>query len=215
MKNASLFSLAILLSASAGAQQVDEVALKAAQVNTPHPILSPRDVQAYSATTVGGPSWARPFADGTCCSALGPVVLHTQQFTVSASDTCNVASVQDGFDGYLFIYSDPFDPAAPTVNYVAGNDDGIDGIGTSEINGVALTAGTVYQIVTTGFEAGEEGTFTNTITCPTATVTIGAGGGGGEPVGEAVDLPTLSQSTTMLLGLLVGLLGFVAIRRRA
>ena len=213
MKKITLFSLAILISASAGAQQVNEMAVKAAQVHTPHPIVSPSDVQSYSATTTGGTSWARPFADGTCCSGLGPVVLHAQQFTISTSDTCNIGSVQDGWDGYMFVYTDPFDPIAPTVNYVAGNDDGVGGIGTSEILGLALTGGTVYQIVTTGFSAGDEGTFTNTVTCQNATVNIG--GGGGTPLAEAIDLPTLSQSTTMLLGLLVGLLGFVAIRRRA
>ncbi|SFN04704.1 hypothetical protein [Dokdonella immobilis] len=216
MNRIALLSLGILFCASASAQQsqVDEYALKATEINTPNPIASPNDVQSYSADTTGGTSWDRPFADGTCCSGLGPVVLHSQQFSISANDTCNVRSVQDGWDGYLFIYVDPFDPLNQTVNFVAGDDDGAGGIGTSDIDGVALTGGTVYQIVTTGFEAGEEGTFTNTITCPVANVTIG-GGGGGVPFEPPATLPTLGQNALIILGMLVGLLGFVAIRRRA
>lgn len=53
-------------------------------------------------------------------------------------------------------------------------DDGAGGIGTSDIIGVNLQAATAYVVVTTAFELSEEGTFTNTINCPTATVTLGA-----------------------------------------
>ena len=208
-----MFLLAITLSASVSAQtqSIDEVALKATTPNVPNVINSPHDVQAYSGDTTGGTSWVRPFADGTCCSGLGPVVLHVEQFTVSANDTCNVRSVQNGWDGYLFVYAPSFDPLNQTANFVAGDDDGAGGIGTSDIDGVALTAGTTYQVVITGFELGEEGTFTNTITCPVADVTIGAGA----PLEPAAMLPTLGQNALIALGLLIGLMGFVAIRRRA
>jgi uncharacterized repeat protein (TIGR01451 family) len=49
---------------------------------------------------------------------------------------------------------------------VTGDDDGPGGIGTSEISSVALTAGVTYFVVTTGFENGQEGPFTNTISGP-------------------------------------------------
>lgn len=211
MKKIALLAIVAACSVSAFAQSVDERALKSQEVNVVNQILAPNDVQSYSATTVGGTSWNRPFADGTCCSGLGPVVLHVEQFSISANDTCNVRSVQNGWDGYLFVYTSPFDPLNQTVNFVAGDDDGAGGIGTSDIDGVALTGGTTYQVVTTGFAAGDEGTFTNTITCPVANVTIGAGA----PFVPAATLPTLGQNALIVLGLLVGLFGFVAIRRRA
>jgi hypothetical protein len=213
MKKVALMLLAMTFSAtvSAQTQTVDEVALKSATPFVPNIINAPHDVQAYSGDTTGGISWDRPFAGGTCCSGLGPVVLSVEQFTVSADDTCNVGSVQNGWDGYLFVYANAFDPLNQTVNFVAGNDDGGGGIGTSDINAVALTGGTTYFVVTTGFQAGDEGTFTNTITCPVANVTIGAGA----PFVPPATLPTLSQTALLALGLLIGFLGFVAVRRRA
>jgi hypothetical protein len=213
MKKVALMLLAMTFSASVSAQTqtVDEVALKATTPYVPNVINSPHDVQSYSGTNVGGIDWTRPFADGTCCSGLGPVKYSVEQFTISVNDTCNVGSVQDGWDGYLFLYAPSFDPANQTVNFVAGNDDGNGGIGTSDIEGVALTAGTTYQVVTTGFANGDEGTFTNTITCPVANITIGAGA----PFVPPATLPTLSQTALLALGLLIGFLGFVAVRRRA
>jgi hypothetical protein len=213
MNKVALLLLSITFSASVSAQStsVDEVALKASTPYVPNVINAPNDVQAYSGTNVGGTEWARPFADGTCCSGLGPVALSVEQFTISVNDTCNVGSVQDGWDGYLFIYAPSFDPANQTANFVAGDDDGNGGIGTSDIEGIALTAGTTYQVVTTGFANGDEGTFTNTITCPVANITIGAGA----PFVAPATLPTLSQTALLGLGLLIGLLGFVAVRRRA
>jgi hypothetical protein len=119
----------------------------------------------YTNTTTGGPSWDRPYADGTCCSSLGPVVYHAMPMTVSATGAYDVTSIQE-FDGYLFIYQVPFNPANQTANFVAGDDDGAGGIGTSDILGVTLQAGVEYLIVTTGFGAGDEGSFTNTVTGP-------------------------------------------------
>ena len=150
-----------------------ERAAKANQVHVPSEVV-PTGTANYAGTTTGGPSWSRPFADCTGTSALGPVVLHTQTITPTVTGAHTISSVQDGWDGYMFIYSSPFDPAAPNTNCIAGNDDAA-GIGTSEIANVALTAGTSYIVVTTGFEAGEEGTFTNTIDGPGAII-IGAGG---------------------------------------
>ncbi len=120
----------------------------------------------YSSTNAGGPQWVRPFADGSCCSGLGPVRYHSMEFYVDTAGSYNVSSVQNGWDGYLFVYASPFDPSNPTVNFLAGNDDGGGGIGTSDITGIALSANTTYIVVTTGFANGDEGTFTNTITGP-------------------------------------------------
>jgi hypothetical protein len=160
------------------AAAVDEMALKQEEANAGPSARAPlvlADTESYSGDNTTGTEWARPFADGTCCSGLGPVRFVTEIFTVSQNDTCDVGSVQDGWDGYLFIYTSPFDPSAQTVNFVAGDDDGNGGIGTSDIESINLMAGTTYTLVTTGFANGDVGTFTNTVSCPTANVTIGAG----------------------------------------
>ncbi len=111
--------------------------------------------------------WTRPFADGTCCSGLGPVSYDVYgPFTVDVTGLYTVDSDQDGgnWDGYIFIYETCFDPLDQTTNYVAGDDDGPGGLGTSQIADVTLTAGTEYYLITTGFAAGDFGAFTNTIT---------------------------------------------------
>jgi|GEM_PF-4601317 len=177
----------------------EELALKGVIDTSTSAINTPFDVQSYSDTTVGGASWDRPFATGTCCSSLGPVLLHLQELQVSENDTCDVTSVQDGWDGYLFVYETNFDSLDQETNFVAGDDDGGGGIGTSDILGVPLAAGVNYYIVTTGFEAGEEGTFTNTVTCGVADVNLGPAA----PV-EVPTVPTLS-----LLGYLALFLGFM------
>ena len=106
---------------------------------------------------VSNQTWDRPFADGTCCSGLGPVsYVASEIFTVSTTGSYTIASTQAGWDGYLFIYEFPFDPTQPTVNYVAGDDDGGGGIGTSDIV-TTLTAGVQYVLVTTAFSAGDFG----------------------------------------------------------
>lgn len=199
---------------SVASATVSAVETKSSTVPVPNAIVSPRDVQAYSATTVGGTPWTRPFADGTCCSLLGPVLLHQQTFTVSTSDSCNVASVQNDWDGYLFVYGGSFDPLNPTANFVAGNDDGGGGVGTSDINAVALNAGTTYHVITTGYEIGEEGDFTNTVTCPSALVTMGGTGTPPQPY-SFVPVPSLGQTGLLLLGLMAAFAGVVTLRRRA
>lgn len=202
--------VAALVAAAGQAFAVDEVALKATTPNAPRTVLQPLNAVSYSDTNVGGVSWDRPFADGTCCSGLGPVLLSAQEFSLSAGDTCDVGSVQNGFDGYLFVYANSFDPLNQTANFVAGDDDGNGGIGTSDINGVALNGGTTYIAVTTGFAAGDEGTFTNTINCPTATVTLGAFVAAAPPV----PAPTMGAGGLAILALAFGLIGMAVVRTR-
>jgi len=121
--------------------------------------------------------WDRPFAGGTCCSGLGPVSYDVYgPFTVDASGSYTIDSTQS-FDGYIFVYETAFDPLDQTTNFVAGDDDGPGGIGTSQIM-TTLNTGTEYYIVTTGFSAGDFGTYTSAITGP-GTVTCGASGGPG------------------------------------
>ncbi|MCF6308162.1 MAG: T9SS type A sorting domain-containing protein, partial [Flavobacteriaceae bacterium] len=110
--------------------------------------------------------WDRPFAGGTCCSTLGPVSYDVYgPFTVDATGLYDILNVQvGGWDGYLFVYENCFDPLDQLNGFVAGDDDGAGGIGTSDIIDVMLTTGTDYYVITTGFSAGDFGDFETTIT---------------------------------------------------
>lgn len=204
-----ILALTSLAAVSVSAFAVDEVALKATSPNPPRTVLSTENLVSYNGSNVGGAEWDRPFADGTCCSGLGPVRLTTQLFSISANDTCDISSTQNGFDGYIFIYRDPFSSTAQTTNFVAGDDDGNGGIGTSDIMGLPLMGNTTYVYVTTGFANGDEGSFTNSINCPSATVTLGAFAAAAPVAAPSLDAFGLAA----LAGLLV-LVGLVAVRSR-
>lgn len=187
---------------------VDEVALKAMEQPTPATVQGVGNATSFVTNITGAAEWNRPFADGTCCSGLGPVRYTVQVFTLSANDTCDINSVQDGFDGYIFIYQNAFDPLNQTANFVAGDDDGNGGIGTSDIMGLPLQANTNYFFVSTAFENGEEGEMTNTITCPTATVSLSSTAG----IAQAV--PANNPWTLALLAAMAALAGAFALVKR-
>jgi len=135
--------------------------------------------------------WDRPFAGGTCCSTLGPVSYHVYgPFTVDTDGAYDVLSVQNGWDGYLFVYQDCFDPLDQLNGFVAGDDDGAGGIGTSDIIGANLVTGTDYYVITTGFGAGDFGDFETTITGP-GNVTCGT---------APVDNDTCEDATAVVCG---------------
>lgn len=122
-------------------------------------------VLTNAGSTVGGPTWDRPIAGGPSISGLGPVNYSTYSFTAAATGPFDFSSTQS-YDGYLHVYEGSFDPLNQLNNLLAGNDDGFGGIGTSDITGLVLTEGTTYIVVTSGFAAGDVGTFTTTITVP-------------------------------------------------
>lgn len=155
---------------------LDERALKGLGPTIVSPsVVSPEDTVNYSGSVTGEPTWTRPFADCTGATGLGPMEFSVQQFSVTVTGAYDVSSIQNGWDGYIFVYQIAFDPNNPNTNCVVGNDDGSGGIGTSDIVGVALTAGTQYFVVTTAFETGESGTFDNSISGP-GTIVLGTGG---------------------------------------
>lgn len=197
---AALPSLAL---AAGDSGTVDERAIKNVNFFTSSPVTRLATTN-YNGTIVGGPEWVRPFADGTCCSALGPVRYSVQAFHVGTAGAYDVTSVQTGWDGYIFLYVDSFDPASQTVNFVAGDDDGGGGIGTSDLIGVNLEANRTYYVVTTGFELGEEGEFTNSID-GTGPITLGAFRN------EAI--PTLGHWGILAFVLAVAGAGFLWVRR--
>ena len=120
---------------------------------------------SFSGDTTGDPTWTRPFADFSGLSGLGVgVTYEVIPFFVDTPGSYAIEETQ-AFDGFMYLYEDSFDPLAPLVNGVVGNDDGAGGIGTSDFI-ATLTPGTQYYLVTTGFEPGEEGTYSGTITGP-------------------------------------------------
>ena len=179
-------------SAEAGTQRqtradalAHELSLK---ISMPESVVAPFDTVNYSDTTAGGPEWNRPFADCTGQSALGPVTYHAQNFSVDQAGSYSLSSVQSGFDGFVFIYIDPFVSGTPNANCVAGNDDGSGGIGTSNLT-ATLSAGVPYVVVTSAFENGEEGAFTNTLSGP-GTITLGGAGTPRADLGVAKTAPS-------------------------
>jgi hypothetical protein len=123
----------------------------------------------YDGTTVGEPTWNRPFAVGdeppTDLSTIGTAVSYSFQFfeVDVAGDYVFQSTVTgpDSWDNYTFLYIGAFDPTIPFANILIGNDDN-DSIGGSGFT-YRLEASTRYTFVTTGFANDDFGTFRNSI----------------------------------------------------
>ena len=123
----------------------------------------------YSASTLGGPTFVRP-DDGSGVSAADRTVpYHRYSFVAPVSDRYQVRSEQD-YDGYLLLYEGFFNPRRPSLNLLAFNDDFGGGFnpdgdppGISRLTS-ELEAGQRYIVVTTSFDSGSAGLFTNTVT---------------------------------------------------
>lgn len=127
-------------------------------------LAAPVNAATYSGSNnPGDGSWNRPVLNGPGISSLGPVNYSVQTFFVGTTGLYNIASVQD-YDGYLHLYIDSFDPVDQLTNLLAGNDDGVGSIGTSNIDGQNLSIGSAYFLVTSAFAAGDVGSFRNEIT---------------------------------------------------
>jgi hypothetical protein len=200
-----LVSLFASVNCSFAMTDAEELSQKGVQTELLDLIENPADSLLFTGTNVGGTSWDRPFAsDGSCCSGLGPVRLHAQVFHITEDDVCDISSVQN-FDGYLLVYADSFNPLNQSNNFVAGNDDGNGGIGTSDIAGLALDGNRNYLLVTTGFAAGDEGDFSNTVSCAVA----GVNAGGAAP--QIVPIWNKFGLITFIIGLL--LIGMFSLKR--
>ena len=85
--------------------------------------------------------------------AVTPIICDT---TGQYSVICNDEGTDD-IDAMFYIYSGSFDPASPVDNFLIGNDDYtglLPGIPEADLT---LTAGNVYLIVTTSYNAIDEG----------------------------------------------------------
>lgn len=151
----------------------------------------------YGGDTTGSPTYHRSLAGFGGLSGVGTNVAYdTLDFTVTATGAYDFLSVADGWDNFLFLYSPSFDPGAALSNGVASNDD-FPSVGISGFDGVALTAGVSYVLVTAGFDNTDFGAYTNTISGP----------------GSVVAVPEPATYGMMALGLLA--VGGLARRRSA
>lgn len=123
----------------------------------------------YSASTLDGPTFVRPDDGSGLTEADRTVPYHRYSFVAPVSDRYRVFSEQD-YDGYLLLYEGFFNPRRPSLNLLAFNDDFGGGFdpdgdppGVSRLS-YDLEAGQRYIVVTTSFDSGSAGLFTNTIT---------------------------------------------------
>ncbi len=125
------------------------------------------------ALTSADPVYNRTVEDGSGLSGVGTAVFYdVQPFFVLATGeyTMEVRARNAGEDTFAFIYRDLFNPGAPTVNFVGGNDDWLD-FTTSKIGGgngspttLILTSGVQYFAITTSFSNGDQFAYDNNVT---------------------------------------------------
>ncbi|MDO6695719.1 PEP-CTERM sorting domain-containing protein [Aliiglaciecola sp. 3_MG-2023] len=127
----------------------------------------------YSDTNATGDFWARPFQNGLGISTFGPVQYHVQSFFTADSGLFNFSSIQD-YDGFIHLYEFDFSPTDQIVNLLVSDDDGADGIGSSEFS-FNLVGSQQYYLVTSAFSAGDVGSFTNTISGNDSDIAVFAG----------------------------------------
>lgn len=134
------------------------------------------DTFTYTGTTAGGPTFNRPVENGSILSTIGTnVPYNVLQFRVSLAGTYNFLSIPTttGYDNFLILYANNFNPLAPLTNFVIADDD-TGGISVSSAFNTPLTAGTNYFLVTTGYQNTEFGSFNNSISGPGAIITAAA-----------------------------------------
>lgn len=129
----------------------------------------------YNGTTLGQPTFHRPKANGINApvelSPFTAVPYSVQSFSVDTSgqyDLISGAIDPPGWDNYLFLYQNSFNPIDPLANGRIANNNLFDLPipGFSGFTNVALNAGVTYFLVTAGFENSDFGAFTNFITGP-------------------------------------------------
>jgi len=125
----------------------------------------------FSGDTTGDPFWNRPVAGNPPTpptSGVGTAVPYeTFSFTVDISGAYvfqSTAVSPANWDNYAFLYSPSFNAAAQFNNVLVGNDDNTT-IGRAGFTR-ALTAGTSYVFVETGFANTNSGTWDLDVTGP-------------------------------------------------
>lgn len=112
------------------------------------------------------PLSGRPFEDGDCCENFNyDPPYQSVQFQVTASGSYTFNQTQNGYDGFILLYTDPFDLTdSPPTTYIAGNDD--DGVAGLSAITVTLSTATNYYLVSTGYSTTDAGDYTTTVSGP-------------------------------------------------
>ncbi len=130
-----------------------------------------------STATLGTPVFNRPSSLSTLSGTFTPYSV--QPFYPNDDTDCFIESIQESdFDGYIFLYDGPFNPASPLTNLVALDDDGPDFfIGESRIDSRPFLFSSDYYLVTAGYDPAPGGTFSNMVACdsPATRVIVGDG----------------------------------------
>jgi hypothetical protein len=130
----------------------------------------PTQASNAAGNTIGGPTWRRPNTTGGLSNNGTAVPYELVPFTVDTTGpyviTTDTTGNSPAYDGYLALYMDAFSPTEQLTNIVALNDD-LTGFETTKSQvSVALTAGTQYFLVQTGFANSDDGAWTATFAGP-------------------------------------------------
>lgn len=137
-------------------------------------------------TSVNSPTYLRP--EESCFTQIAtPVPYRTNPFVVDQDGIYHIASIQN-YDGTLHLYSGAFNRSDPSGDCLGGDDDGFNGIGTSDFD-AQLRAGVPYVLVTSGYDDQDTGIATNMISGPGR-----VGPGGVSYSGSTVGAPTFDRA---------------------
>ncbi len=110
------------------------------------------------------PTWARPTVTCTANTALIPYTTHTYMNSTAAAQTVTVTASWVGFDGFLHVFTSPFDGSMPTMNCVSGSDD-FGGEAGSRLTSLVVPAGASIVIVASMYDNGDpSGTYSIRVT---------------------------------------------------
>lgn len=128
------------------------------------------NAQTVVGTTTGGPTWNRPITGAPPTpplSGIGTAVPYTViplTINTNGSYVFQSTAITPGYDNYAFLYQNSFNPAAQFTNLLVGSDDNPT-VGLSGFT-IALTTGTNYFFVGSGFDNLDFGDFSLNVSGP-------------------------------------------------